>query len=128
MNKQKEGCKMVDQSKFTGNFVSTERIESVLEESEFLVYHKVYGNTTIVVAKLPNGFTIVESTGCVNPDNYNEEIGEKICLDKIKKKIWELEGYALQDRIYKTKLEEPVAKVDSEIDQSLANAEENEDE
>lgn len=119
---------MVDQSKFTGNFVSTEHIESVLEESEFLVYRKVYGNTTIVVAKLPNGFTIVESSGCVNLDNYNEEIGEKICLDKIKKKIWELEGYALQDRIYKTKLEEPVAKVDSEIDQSLANAEENEDE
>lgn len=110
MNKHKEGCKMVDQSKFTGNFVSTERIESVLEESEFLVYNKVYGKTTIVVAKLPNDFTIVESTGCVNPDNYDEEIGKKICLDRIKKKIWELEGYALQERVYKTKPEEPVAK------------------
>lgn len=115
MNKQKEGCKMVDQSKFTGNFVSTERVESVLEESEFLVYNKVYGNTTIVVAILPNNFIIVESSGCVNPDNYSEEIGKNICLDKIKKKIWELEGYALQDRIYKTKPEEPFAKEYEEL-------------
>ena len=52
--------------------------------------------TTLVRAILVNGFEIVESTGCVDKDNYDEQIGAEICLEKIKDKIWNLLGFLLQ--------------------------------
>ena len=55
---------------------------------------------TYVTVRMENGFTLRESTTCVDPANYNEEIGKKICLEKIEDKIWFLLGYALQERMY----------------------------
>ena len=46
--------------------------------------------------KLKNGFVIVESSVCVDPKNFDIEIGREICGNRIKDKIWELEGYNLQ--------------------------------
>ena len=54
---------------------------------------------TYVAVRMLNGFTVRESTTCVDPDNYNEEIGKQICLKKIEDKIWFLLGYALQEKI-----------------------------
>ena len=56
---------------------------------------------TYITVRMKNGFTLRESTTCVDPANYNEEIGKQICLEKIKDKIWFLLGYALQDKVYK---------------------------
>lgn len=56
---------------------------------------------TYVTVRMKNGFTLRESTTCVDPANYDEEIGKQICLEKIKDKIWFLLGYALQDKMYK---------------------------
>ena len=53
--------------------------------------------TTYVTVKMKNGFTLRESTTCVDPKNYNEKIGAEICLRKIEDKVWFLLGYALQD-------------------------------
>lgn len=51
---------------------------------------------TIVIATLRNGFTIVESSACVDPKNYNEEIGAEICIERIKNKVWNHLGFLLQ--------------------------------
>ena len=56
---------------------------------------------TYVTVRMKNGFTLRESTTCVDPDNYDEEVGKQICLEKIEDKIWFLLGYALQDKVYK---------------------------
>ena len=53
---------------------------------------------TYVTVRMHNGFTLRESTTCVDPANYDEEIGKKICLKKIEDKIWFLLGYQLQKR------------------------------
>ena len=52
--------------------------------------------TTVVRCILANGFEIVESSSCVDPQNYDEKIGQEICIGKIKDKIWELLGFLLQ--------------------------------
>jgi hypothetical protein len=57
--------------------------------------------TTIVTATLPNGFVIVEASSCVDPYNYDHAVGEDICMGRIVNKVWELEGYRLQDHNYK---------------------------
>ncbi len=51
---------------------------------------------TYVTVRMKNGFTLRESTTCVDPANYNEEIGKQICLKKIEDKVWFLLGYSLQ--------------------------------
>lgn len=68
---------------------------------------------TYVTVKMKNGFTLRESTTCVDPANYNEEIGKQICLEKIEDKVWFLLGYALQEKQYQesTKLKK-VANMD----------------
>ena len=55
--------------------------------------------TTVVKAKLANGFEIVESSSCVSAENYDEEIGREICVGKIKDKVWYLLGFLLQTAV-----------------------------
>jgi hypothetical protein len=39
----------------------------------------------------------------VDPQNYNEEIGQEISRKNAVDKIWQLEGYLLQEMIYMSK-------------------------
>ena len=54
---------------------------------------------TYVTVRMKNGFTIRESTTCVDPANYSEEIGKQICLEKIEDKVWFLLGFLLQEKV-----------------------------
>ena len=54
---------------------------------------------TVVRAMLRNGFEIVESSACVIPENYDENLGREICLKKIKDKVWGLLGFLLQTAV-----------------------------
>lgn len=65
---------------------------------EFIAYDEVKtmgAATTVVRCVLRNGFVIVESSSCVDPANYSEEMGAEICRERIKNKIWELLGFLL---------------------------------
>lgn len=62
---------------------------------------KTLGNkTTVVRAVLVNGFEIVESSSCVSEENYDESMGYKICVKKIKEKVWYLLGFLLQTAVH----------------------------
>ena len=50
---------------------------------------------TVVRAVLLNGFEIIESSSCVDPKNYDEELGTEICLKRIKDISWLLLGFTL---------------------------------
>lgn len=76
------------------------QIDALMAGTEFEI-RTIYDKVTVVVAKLPNGFTIVESSACVDPANYDESIGTEICKGRIENKLWELEGYLLQEQVYK---------------------------
>lgn len=56
--------------------------------------------TTIVRATLMNGFEIVESSSCVDPENYDEAYGAELCEQRIKDKIWTFLGFLLQTAKY----------------------------
>ncbi|NIJ34325.1 Gp49 family protein [Sphingomonas oligoaromativorans] len=76
--------------------VGPERVEAVIAERLFV---RPTGTLTICVLTLANGFTVTGESACASPENYNQEIGEKIAFDNAKQKIWALEGYALRDRL-----------------------------
>ena len=82
------------------NTVTQEHVNKILEDSEYEVFHGVFGKQCIVVASLPNGFTIVGESACVDPSNYVDSIGESIARKRIEEKVWELEGYKLQNELY----------------------------
>ena len=77
------------------NTVTSEQVEHILVNATW-DFDTKFGKTTICTCVLPNGFIIVESSSCVDPANYDEEIGRSICVDRIRSKVWELEGYVLQ--------------------------------
>lgn len=52
--------------------------------------------TTMVRCVLRNGFEIIETSACVDARNYDQKLGEEICMKKIKDKIWYLLGFLLQ--------------------------------
>lgn len=51
--------------------------------------------TTVVQIRMKNGFVLTDSTSCVNPEDYSEEIGAKILLERMENKVWELLGYEM---------------------------------
>ena len=79
--------------------VNPELIEEILDNSN-IVIQTVFDKCTVVACQLPNGFVIVESSACVSPENYNEDMGVEICMGRIVDKIWELEAYRLQEELY----------------------------
>lgn len=82
---------------------NTVTIEEVKENMQDVIVRTLMDfdkPTTYVTVRMKNGFTLRESTTCVDPANYNEEIGKEICLAKIEDKIWLLLGYALQEKLY----------------------------
>lgn len=81
------------------NTVTKNMVDKIFSEAEKEIY-TVFGKCTIVCVKLKNGFVLTESSACVDPENYSQCLGEEICFEKIKNKIWELEGYKLQCDIY----------------------------
>ena len=57
---------------------------------------------THVSVRMKNGFVLTEDSICVDPANYDENIGKDVCLGRIENKVWFLLGYALQDKIANT--------------------------
>lgn len=66
---------------------------------DFIVSHETMtlgGKCTVVRAILRNGFAIVESSECVSAENYDEKMGEEICMERVQNKVWMLLGFLLQ--------------------------------
>lgn len=80
----------------TENTITEEKIKSKILSEEF---HKMGKKTTICLLTLHNGFEVVGVSACVDPANYDQAIGEKIALENATEKIWELEGYLLQNNL-----------------------------
>lgn len=79
--------------------VSYEKIEKLMAEADINVT-TFFDKTTVVAVQFPNGFVITESSSCVDPRAYDEEEGKQICLKRIKERLWEMEGYFLQEQEY----------------------------
>jgi hypothetical protein len=79
----------------SGNIkVTLDQVNKVLEDAE-IRDEKWWGNTTIVSAKLKNGWVVTETSSCVDPDEYDHKLGVDICMRKITDKVWLLLGWSL---------------------------------
>ena len=80
------------------NKVTQEQIAKLIAEAKIDVA-TVQEKCTVVTVTLKSGFILSESSACVDKANYNEEIGARCCMERIERKLWELEGYALQKEL-----------------------------
>lgn len=62
------------------------------------------GKTTICQLTLQNGFTVLGFSACVDPKNFDKEIGQNIAKDNALDKVWDLEGYLLQQKLFEAGL------------------------
>lgn len=78
--------------------LSPESIDSVIVGED---YHVFPGTTlTVCCLVLRNGFTVTGESAAVSMENFDAELGRKIARRKARDKIWQLEGYALCDRLW----------------------------
>lgn len=88
----------IDYSNHNSNRVTPEQIESLIDEAE--TQEAVFWEKELVVSyRLFSGFTVLGRAACVDPANFNLEIGRRIARDDVKNQLWQLEGYLLQNRL-----------------------------
>ncbi|QGH74722.1 hypothetical protein DSS3PM1_00045 [Bacteriophage DSS3_PM1] len=72
----------------------------------FVDYHH-FEETCVVVCciTLKNGYNTIGHAGCVDPENFDLEIGKKIAYENALNEIWQLEGYMLKEAMYQDALD-----------------------
>ena len=67
---------------------------------------------TFCVLVLRNGFTVHGVSACASPENYNEEIGQRIARENAERGIWPLLGFRLRDELARPVLTDADAAAD----------------
>lgn len=80
--------------------VTPELIDSLITQEDYHVFPE--SQLTVCCLTLRNGFTLTGESACASPENFDAEIGRRIARDNARKKIWELEGYALKQRLHES--------------------------
>jgi len=80
--------------------ITNDQITKLMESVNYHTY-VVPGTTTTVAVAMLDGFTLCqEITACVDPANFDADLGRKYAIEKAagvaRNKLWELEGYKLK--------------------------------
>ena len=78
--------------------LTSESIDAVIDTATFTVLPS--DKVMVCELRLVNGFTVRGEAATVSKENFNLEIGESISYKNAREKIWELEGYLLQQRLF----------------------------
>jgi hypothetical protein len=73
-------------------------IDAVIVHESYTVLPS--GKVMVCELTLVNGFTVRGESATVSRENFDLMIGRKISYQNARNKIWELEGYLLQQRLY----------------------------
>lgn len=83
---------------------------------------KIDDKTTLVKAELTTGFVQYETSSCVDPKNYDENIGRDISIKVMENKLWFALGFILQWAKYGLKkvpkssgIPSPISTIGAEI-------------
>lgn len=80
--------------------LTPELIDSKVKSVDYHVFDKTC--LTVCCMTLENGFTVTGESACASPENFNEEIGQKIAFEQARNKIWMLEGYLLKQKLHES--------------------------
>jgi len=65
-------------------------------------YHLFPGTTvTVCCLELRNGYQVIGQSAAASPENFDEDLGQRVARADAREKIWALEGYLLRDRLHR---------------------------
>lgn len=80
--------------------VRPQDLDDAIDPRVAVQYHVFPGsNTTVCLLTLKNGYTVTGEASCVDPANFDEEIGREVAFKNARSKLWPLLGFALQERL-----------------------------
>lgn len=84
--------------------VTPEHIDQLHCGLQVLTHHFPGTTCTVAIAALPDGFVAgVGHSACISIENFDADVGASIAkrnaLNAAREKLWELEGYALRERL-----------------------------
>lgn len=82
------------------NKLTSSDIDAIQEACDEAIWEPFPG-ITVVAWNLPNGFTVSDQSGCIDPANYDREIGAKICREHLRDKLWMLYGFLAKEAFWK---------------------------
>lgn len=71
--------------------------EAMEDRIESVTYNRFSETVTICQINLDNGYSVRGESACVNPENYNSDIGNRIAYDNAFQKLWPLFGFLLAE-------------------------------
>ena len=74
--------------------------EMILAQIHKDEYKQMGRKTTICLLTMKNGFEVIGTSACVNPETFDAELGRKYAFEEALDRAWELEGYRQQERFY----------------------------
>ena len=81
------------------NRVTQEEITALLNAAQ-TQEHTFWDKELVVSYKLVSGFTIAGRGACVDPANFNLEIGRQVARRDAESQLWQLEGYRKQLELF----------------------------
>lgn len=99
MNKYETEIEMMIQDKsLTLPRITPNDIDNTIKGETYTILPS--GKAMVCELTLLNNFTVRGEASVVSKDNFNEEVGRKISRENARKKVWELEGYLLQQQLH----------------------------
>ena len=90
--------KEIQEKGLTAPRVTPERLEEVIASEQYHVFDST--TFTACLLTLQNGYTVMGESACASPENFDAALGRKIARQNAVNKIWQLEGYALKQRLH----------------------------
>lgn len=83
------------------NKLTKEVIEAMIAETHYINAGEMYVSdalmtTTFCTIVLKNGYSVHGHSACVDPANYNKDIGEQLAYAYAFRKLWPILGYAMR--------------------------------
>lgn len=88
----------INELRLTAPRITANDIDNVIISETYTILPS--GKVMICELTLQNHFTVRGEASVVSKENFNEEIGRRLSFENARRKIWELEGYLLQQQLY----------------------------
>lgn len=79
--------------------ITQEDVAAAISSEEYAIFG---GRLTVCVLTLRNGFLVTGESSCVSAENFNQKLGEQYAKEDAVNKVWQLEGYALRNKLFTT--------------------------
>lgn len=100
-----------------GTKVLKEDVENFVTNVEVMT---VGEKTTVVNAHTLTGFDMIRHSSCVDPKNYNEELGKQYALEVVTDDLWGHLGFVLQWAKFGLKQKLAIAKYPAHVERMIA--------